>query len=172
MSSAGGPRRGGGRLPREDDQPWYRQFWPWFLIALPGSVVIAAIATLVIALRHADDLVVDDYYRSGLAINERLAREQRARELGLAASLQVYGDLLQLRLSGAGGPLRLQLSHPLEADRDFALRLESRAPGLYVARMPRAVAPNWHWTLDSGEDGDWRLTGDLGADDFASADPG
>ena len=25
------------RPPGGDDSPWYRQFWPWFLIALPGS---------------------------------------------------------------------------------------------------------------------------------------
>ena len=35
-------------LPGTDLLPWYRQFWPWFLIALPGTVVVAAIGTLVI----------------------------------------------------------------------------------------------------------------------------
>jgi hypothetical protein len=155
-------------LPREDDTPWYRQFWPWFLIALPGTVVIAAIATLVIAVRHADDLVVDDYYRSGLAINQRLAAAHRAEELGLDARIQVFEDRVQLRLGGPdpGTALRLRLSHPLEADRDFSLQLERSAPGLYLGHMPGQVTPNWHWTLDAGETSSWRLDGELAAADF------
>ena len=40
------------RLPVEDTVPWYQQFWPWFLILLPASVVVAGLTTLVIANRH------------------------------------------------------------------------------------------------------------------------
>jgi len=167
-------QRPGRSLPREDDRPWYRQFWPWFLIALPGSVVVAAVATLVIAMRHADDLVVDDYYRTGLAINQTLAREQRAAELGLGARLQLFEERLQLRLSGAAPTqnLRLQLSHPMEADRDFALELQPSAPGLYVETLPRRVAPHWHWALESVGDSGWRLTGELTAADFIDPNAG
>jgi hypothetical protein len=28
-------------MEREDTQPWYRQFWPWFIIALLSFSVIA-----------------------------------------------------------------------------------------------------------------------------------
>jgi len=44
--------------------PWYRQFWPWFIIALPASAVIAGFFTLWLAISHPDHLVVeDDEYR-------------------------------------------------------------------------------------------------------------
>lgn len=33
--------------------PWYKQFWPWFLIALPGSVVIASLFTISLAVENA-----------------------------------------------------------------------------------------------------------------------
>jgi len=33
---------------------WYRQFWPWFLIAIPLAGVITASITGVYAFRHAD----------------------------------------------------------------------------------------------------------------------
>ena len=36
-----------------DTTPWYRQFWPWFLIVLPGSVVVAALTTVYIANKGA-----------------------------------------------------------------------------------------------------------------------
>ena len=62
-------------LPREDTEPWYRQFWPWFIIMLPASVVVAGLSTWYIAHRHADDLVVDEYYKSGLAINRQLEKK-------------------------------------------------------------------------------------------------
>ncbi|MEQ8516343.1 MAG: FixH family protein, partial [Chromatocurvus sp.] len=51
------------RLDNTGSEPWYRQFWPWFLIVLPGTVVVASIATLIIAVRGSDDLVVDEYYK-------------------------------------------------------------------------------------------------------------
>lgn len=43
-----------------DDLPWYRQFWPWFIIALPASAVIASFISLWLAISHPDQLVVSD----------------------------------------------------------------------------------------------------------------
>ena len=34
--------------------PWYRQFWPWFLIALPASAVAGSLLSVYLALRHPD----------------------------------------------------------------------------------------------------------------------
>jgi hypothetical protein len=157
-------------LPREDVLPWYRQFWPWFLIALPGTVVVAALSTLVIANRYADDLVVDDYYKTGLAINQELEKQRAAAARGLEAQLRVFERHIQLRLAG-GSPepeLRLALSHPLEADRDFTVTLRSSAPGLYLAELPAVVAPRWHWTLSPAGEAAWRIDGSLERGDFLS----
>ena len=41
-------------------EPWYRQFWPWFIIALPASVVIASFVTLWLAISNPDPLVIDE----------------------------------------------------------------------------------------------------------------
>ena len=44
--------------------PWYRQFWPWFIIALPASAVVASFITLWLAISNPDQLVIDeDEYR-------------------------------------------------------------------------------------------------------------
>ena len=40
--------------------PWYRQFWPWFIIALPASAVVASFFTLWLAISRPDYIVVDD----------------------------------------------------------------------------------------------------------------
>ena len=42
------------------EPPWYRQFWPWFIIALPASAVIASLITFYLAVSRPDHLVVDD----------------------------------------------------------------------------------------------------------------
>ena len=40
--------------------PWYRQFWPWVLIAIPLLTVIASGFTFWLAVSNPDYLVVDD----------------------------------------------------------------------------------------------------------------
>jgi hypothetical protein len=163
---------------REDLEPWYKQFWPWFLIALPATVVVAGFATLYIANKHSDDLVVTDYYKDGLAINRQLEKQARAAAAGLTASLLILDDRIQVRLYadvdgsevGAAEQLRLRLSHPLEADRDFTVLIERVAPQLFVGAMPALVEPNWHWTLED-TDASWRLDGSLGNEAFLGATP-
>lgn len=35
-------------------RPWYRQFWPWLLIAIPLAGVIMSCITATYAVRYAD----------------------------------------------------------------------------------------------------------------------
>lgn len=46
---------------RRDDKPWYRQFWPWFIISLPAISVIASLTTLWIAISHPDSTVPNNH---------------------------------------------------------------------------------------------------------------
>jgi hypothetical protein len=48
-----------GQMPAMNE-PWYRQFWPWFIIALPASAVIASFITLWLAVSNPVTLVVND----------------------------------------------------------------------------------------------------------------
>lgn len=46
--------------PQNPDQaPWYRQFWPWFIIAIPSTAVIGGFFTLWLAITNPETLVVD-----------------------------------------------------------------------------------------------------------------
>ncbi|WP_158675350.1 FixH family protein [Thiohalobacter thiocyanaticus] len=149
-------------------QPWYKQFWPWFLISLPLSAVIGGIATLIIAMQSPNAMVVDDYYKEGLAINETLARERAAADLGLSGLLRHAGGTGRLQLElmirdGEGalpGHLELRLVHPTLAHKDQTLRLEPGNDGIYVSDMPQLSPGNWHLIL-SPPDASWRLTGRL-----------
>jgi uncharacterized protein len=42
---------------RSDTRPWYRQFWPWFLLALPALSVAVSFAMLYQALHGADPVL-------------------------------------------------------------------------------------------------------------------
>ena len=59
-------------------RPWYREPWPWILMAGPFTVVVAGMITLWLALESSDGMVADDYYKRGLAINQTLSRERLA----------------------------------------------------------------------------------------------
>ena len=154
------------QLPIEDTEPWYRQFWPWFIIALPTTVVIAAFATLYIANRHSDDMVVDEYYKEGLAINQRLAKQETALALNINAELEFSDADVTARVAGENRAtaLRLLLSHPMEADRDLEIILSRVSAGEYRGQLPYPIGQRWHWSLIRDGDPAWRLDGTLSLD--------
>jgi hypothetical protein len=58
--------------------PWWKHGFVWMVIAGPAIVVVAGIATLVIAVRSQDPIVEADYYRRGIEINKTLAARDKA----------------------------------------------------------------------------------------------
>jgi hypothetical protein len=66
-------------MKSESSKPWYREPWPWILMAGPATVVVAGIATSVIAFKGADRVVADDPYKRAIEINRTLTREERAK---------------------------------------------------------------------------------------------
>lgn len=131
---------------RQMPQPWYRHPLVWLLIAIPGSSVLVGVFMITAALNTPGDLVRDDYYRAGVAINQDLSARRRAEELGLHATLLQHGpeDLLLRVEAGpgidpdaSGERLEAQLQHPTLAERDLALRLEPVASGRWAVALPR-----------------------------------
>jgi hypothetical protein len=102
--------------------PWYRQPWPWFLISLPATAVVAGLTTFYLAAQGWDGPVVDDYYKQGLAINEELTRSNRAMELGIEATVKLSG-------LGVGERVRVELRSARPLPLDPALRLRLAHPG-------------------------------------------
>jgi hypothetical protein len=149
-----------------DTLPWYRQFWPWFLIMLPASVVVAGLVTLYIAIEGADDLVVDEYYKDGLAINRQLEKKELATKYGITAELAFSAHSVAVTVNGEvnADKLNLTLSHPLEADRDFLVELTRVEPGFYAGLLEQSIFSRWHWTLENQDGPRWRLDGSVDLD--------
>ena len=150
--------------PAPASKPWYREPWPWFLMSLPASAVIAGLATVWIAAHNADGLVVGDYYKAGLAINQTLARDDAARALGLTATLKQADGALDLTLAGRleTYPERLALTfaHPTRQGQDQALTLHHAGAGHYRAGLATLPAGKWHVQL-ADTASTWRLAGTL-----------
>jgi hypothetical protein len=145
-------------------KPWYREPWPWFLISLPAAAVIAGLATAWLAVQSADGLVVGDYYKAGLAINQTLARDNAARDLALAATFAARDGHLTVNLSGRllirPDPLLLTLAHPTHSGGDRHLRLQHIGDGDYRAALPALANGKWHAQLTDAS-ASWRLAGVL-----------
>jgi hypothetical protein len=152
-------------MTREQILPWYREPWPWLLMAGPVTVIVAGIVTIWIAVSSSDGLVVDNYYKAGLAINQTLERSALAAARGYRAEavLQNEGRALSLRLaSTASAPLpetlQLHIAHPTRAGRDGLVLLRQREPGVYEAAMPPLTGGRWILLLEDMQSS-WRLGG-------------
>ena len=146
--------------------PWYREPWPWLLMAGPAIVVVAGFITLAIAIQSSDGLVADDYYKQGKAINMTLTRDAQARTLGYRAqlTLNVNGQVA-LKFDDAlpsDSALKLTLHHPTRAGFDREILLRRVADNSYTAAMPPIDASRWSMTLED-QAHTWRLTGDWNA---------
>ena len=144
-------------------QPWYREPWPWLLMSGPAFVIVAGTITSIWAIRTADPLVADDYYKQGLAVNRVLEHEKEAQRLGLQASVQVNADRDQVRVLLAGaaaarGPLVLTMVHPTREGEDRTVPLAEESPGVYHGSMAALRGGAYEYQLrDQG--GQWRLSG-------------
>lgn len=149
----------------ESPRPWYREPWPWILMALPGSVVVAGFITLYLAAHNTDGLVVDDYYKEGLSINRTLGRQQAARQAGLRGALVIEEGGARVSLSANAGVelpavLSMRIAHPTVAGQDQVVRLE-RHGDEYRGVMHPLTSGRWSIVVED-ERRTWRLSGSSG----------
>ena len=136
-------------------KPWYRHPWPWLLMAGPATVLVAGAATTWIAFASADGLVAEDYYKQGLGINRRLAREEAARRLGISARVELSSNISVTLTGAAPEAVFVHLAHATRAGHDLRLRL-APADGKYVAELPPLPAGRWHIVIEDPR-GAWRI---------------
>ncbi|OGA18429.1 MAG: hypothetical protein A3I63_02845 [Betaproteobacteria bacterium RIFCSPLOWO2_02_FULL_66_14] len=143
--------------PKPTAKPWYREPWPWILMAGPAAVVVAGAVTLWLAMANADGLVADDYYRRGLAINRDLGLQRRALEQGIRAQVTRADGVLRVELAGAApDALFVQLVHPTRSGFDQRLRLARTPGGAYEAQLPALPAGRWRLVVEDSR-GEWKI---------------
>ena len=151
-----------------DTTPWYRQFWPWFLIALPAAAVIGSIITVSLAVNTPDALVVDDYDKIGIATQRKLERDELAARLAVQAAPSLRRDAasatdvfvtLSGRMTEPPAALHLLLTHPTLAHLDVDTTLEWVGSG-FAGTLPE-LSPGRYYVQITPVDGSWRLSGEL-----------
>ena len=151
------------------DYPWYRQFWPWFIILLPASAVVASLYTVSLAFRTTDSLVISAEGGVDVVTERILAAERTAQALGLVATIAIDGDtgavIVDVANSGtpaAGRALELLFSHPTDVRRDRRVTL-SPAPSAgdgtarWAGHLVDVPTGRYYVVLASGDE--WRLSG-------------
>ncbi len=154
------------RDPANATTPWFRHGWVWFLIGIPASAVIAGVITITIAVKTADSLVADDYYKEGRAINQRLEKDQAAQSQGsqLTASIRPQSSGAQriqvIFQANPGVPapdaIRLRLSHPTLNQMDVTATLVKSADGSYQSEVPGLSSGRWYAQLEDDQS-HWRV---------------
>jgi uncharacterized protein len=146
-------------------KPWYREPWPWLLMSGPAIVVVAGIITIVIAVRTHDGLVVDDYYKRGLAVNMDLSRDLAAKDAGLYAKTTIDVANKRVTLGLVNAPmtlnnLTLTLSRASVAGHDqiVTLQLTNRQgdESVFVGPIKSLDVGKWYVTIEEPSRA-WRL---------------
>jgi len=159
-----------------DIAPWYRQPWFWFVMSPLMVVICVSLSFVAVSVFHADDRVVDNYYKQGRAINQSFAQDARAHELGLEAQLRFdrqTGEVL-VQFQGQGQlpeQLHLRIGHPVNAEADESVALTQLRSGYYRGDFASSLKHRRYLTLMPAESAeqilkaDWLLRGEI---DFAS----
>lgn len=143
--------------------PWYREPWPWLLMAGPLAVIVAGAVTVWLALASNDGLVSDDYYKQGLAVNQVLSRDAAASALAYRARVTFAADTNRVTVNMNRAPLSSQLVlrvvHSTRPGLDLVLPLTVR-DGRHEAVLPPLAAGRWRLVLED-QRRTWRLVGEL-----------
>lgn len=147
-------------------KPWYKEPWPWILMAGPAIVVVAAIGTFFIAKTNNSDMVVDDYYKEGKYINLQIERDQEAQKRHIRAQVLVSPDhnAAKVFISGdfdANQPVNILFMHPARQSEDQTVRLQpgalSGGKREYSAVLkPLPPAKHWYVRVEDAA-GQWRV---------------
>ena len=142
----------------DKNKSWYKQFWPWFLIILPLCAVAAAISTFIIATDNKPNMVVDDYYQRGKAINADLSLIRAAKKLGINADVQQSDNNLSITLNNVNdkSAITLYLHHATLTKRDLVKVLTADGNGVYLFENDKPLAGKWRIRIEPF-DKKWRI---------------
>ncbi len=143
-------------------KPWYKQFWPWFLIILPLTVVVWTVITVVIFSQNSVSLVTEDYYKKGKGINIDITKINVAKELQLGAAISSDGNSIVIKFDKGQlehyPAITAMFAHRTLPDRDFSQMITSDAKGVYRFELGHELQGPWFIEL-TPHDKKWLVQG-------------
>ncbi|WP_100752316.1 FixH family protein [Vibrio salilacus] len=144
------------------EQPWYKQFWPWFLITLTVGVSLLTVVRVLILTNQSVHLVTEDYYKKGKGINVDISRVSTAKELGLSAAVSSEGNTIVVLFEKGQfdhyPAITAMFAHRTLPDRDFTQLITSDARGYYRLTLENELQGPWFIEL-TPHDEKWLIQG-------------
>lgn len=139
-----------------------RNYWPVLLVSIPFAAVLFGIFMIATTTYFPDDLVVDNYYKDGMAINELLVQDELAKELSIKVTLESLTDnRLELTVTGANdSAIMMNLFHVTDQSADVSFLLVPEVGFLYSVDSPKldVLSQRGVWYIElKGGDQAWRV---------------
>ncbi len=126
---------------------WYKNPWVWLVIFFPLLAVVAGIATVIITSQNQPEMVVDDYYKKGKAINQELTLYNKAQQLGVVLELKSQGELIEVKSNQKLPAIKVKMIHSTLAELDFSMVLTPNAKGTLSGSLEQEINGKWEAVL-------------------------
>ncbi len=148
---------------KPEEKAWYQNPMVWMVIFFPAAAVVFGISTIFIAIESDDGLVVDDYYKKGLEINQVIDHDRKAKALGLSAITRVnaVNGQVNLKLSAKTDyqfppQLTFKLIHRTIAGYDQVTTLKKTGSDEYQGFLKPPIVEG-RWNIQVLSKNNWRL---------------
>lgn len=147
-----------------DQKPWYKHPHLWLVICLPIISVVVSLSFARTAFLNKADIVRDDWYMDGKALQQDMSRDTAAAAANLRAQININPQgqidaMLSHNPNTAVPPqLDLYFFHPIKAEKDHKISLNRLEDGHYRGQLDAELLKpsNYHVELDGHL---WRLSG-------------
>lgn len=148
----------------ESQRPWYKEPYVWMLIGIPLSSVIVGTFFITISVINKDTLVRDNYYKDGLAYNQELQWDKKAKALDIRLEMQVNGNELHLQVINSRqvlpSTLKVTLGHPTIPTKDRESHLQLTTDKRYIGFIEPTEDGRYYLLIESLEQ-QWRIRKDI-----------
>ena len=139
-----------------------RNYWPVLLIAIPFAAVLFGIFMITTTLYYPDDLIIDNYYKDGMAINKFLVQDELAQQMDVKVSLVSQSEnYLELRVGNVeDSAILMNLFHVTSQADDISMILVPEEDYLYSVKSKslKILGKKGIWYIELiGTDKPWRV---------------
>jgi hypothetical protein len=148
----------------QTQRPWFKEPYVWMLIGIPLSSVIVGTFLITLSVQNKDTLVRDNYYKDGLAYNQELQWDKKAKEFDIRLELKITGNELQLALLNSRqnppSTLKVTLGHPTMPDQDRESHVQLMKEKTFLGFIETMNDGRYYLLVESAEQ-QWRIRKDI-----------
>lgn len=147
-------------MQQEQKDVWFKNPWVWLVIFFPVLSVVAGIATVIITSQNQPEMVIDDYYKKGKAINQELTLYNKAEELGVNLQIKVTDSRVEVKANDKHPALKITMIHSTLGAKDFSLVVTPNAIGTMSAGIDQDITGKWQIIIAPMDDS-WKIKSEL-----------